>query len=70
MNEPITGYRDLTAEEIETINKLKAMEIEILKFIEGTLEWSASDLRWTHIGKTHIQQGFMALVRAVARPAA
>lgn len=108
----IKGYRELTAEEIDLMNRIKAKGAELLalqaelagrldtdretklcaarKSVEGKeyngipysehsgasdecVEYrrflSAEPLRWASIGKTDIQTGVMALVRAVAQPA-
>lgn len=65
----ISGYRDLDQAEINLINeiKVKGEELGLLcEKLEGMRE--GVDLRWVAIGKTHLQQGIMDLVRAVARP--
>jgi hypothetical protein len=65
----ITGYRDLTQNEIDAMNSIKALAEkvgDIVSNMESSL--GAEDKRWVAIGKTHLQQGFMALTRAVARP--
>ena len=98
----ITGYRDLTQQEIDLMNRIKAKGAEMLelhallvatlKSRRETLEFTVSDdsaytgqivddcraelevfnraepERWAAIGKTDIQTGIMALVRAVAKP--
>lgn len=98
----IRGYRELTAEEIDLMNRIKAKGAELLQLqaeLAGRLstdheckryaaknsklapEDEASDEcvelrrfegaephRWAAIGKTDIQTGIMALVRAVAQP--
>lgn len=66
----ISGYRDLSQQEIDAINRIKEAEIKL-----GEL-WSelAVDLkdsvnfRWLNIAKTHFEEGFSAFVRAVAKP--
>ena len=70
----ITGYRDLTEEEIALMNKVKAKAEEVGKLlaeIEGLhadTGQHAIDMRWLNIGKTDLQKGFMAVVRSIARP--
>lgn len=85
----IAGYRELSQEEIDLMNRIKAAGAELLK-LHGELvdhvrkQLSAASLgdpdefyrlglaepqRWAAIGKTDIQTGIMALVRAVAQPA-
>ena len=66
----IKGYRDLSQDEIDVMNEIKA-EGERLSALCDKLTSAlhpVSDGRWVAIGKTHLQQGIMALVRAVARP--
>ncbi|BDD90899.1 hypothetical protein PanNE5_03390 [Pandoraea sp. NE5] len=108
----ITGYRELSAEEIDLMNRIKAKGAELLAlqselagFLSTQAETKRADARrsmdgksfegrpydeytggsdecdefrrfaaaeptrWAAIGKTDIQTGIMALVRAVAQPA-
>ncbi len=62
----IVGYIEQTPEQIESINALKKLEIEAVNFLEALT--NCAHPRWLSIAKTHIQQGMMAAVRAVARP--
>ncbi len=62
----IVGYVEQTSEQIDYINRLKTSEIDIVKVLD--LLRHCSDPRWISIAKTHIQTGFMAAVRAIARP--
>lgn len=104
----ISGYRELSQEEIDLMNRLKAKGAELLElqaelvghlhnrkrrihreafggvnapidlpldeadYSEDHLEYrrfqAAEPLRWAEIGKTDIQTGVMALIRAVAQP--
>ena len=89
----ITGYRDLSPEEIALMNEVKAKAEEVGQLVEKLREKLApveADMapvqvggetvmavvgfesfeaqRWLTIGQDHLQQGFMALTRAVARP--
>ena len=108
----IAGYRELSQEEVDLMNRIKAKGAELLQLqaelagrLDTELEVAGSDarrsidghevngypatvhtgatpeciefrrfaaaepLRWAAIGKTDIQTGIMALVRAVAQPA-
>lgn len=96
----ISGYRELSAEEIDLMNRIKAKGGELLElqrelmdrlnaqaqhkkheadvkgltYVEGAKEeldrfMAAEPQRWASIGRTDIQTGIMALVRAVAQPA-
>lgn len=67
-HQKITGYRDLSEDEISMINTIKNQGplleeiIRMLNLIDDT------DKRWVAIGKTHLQEGLSALVRSVAKP--
>jgi hypothetical protein len=65
---PITGYRELSPDEIALINQIKAKGIEIDGLI-AELAAAQADPRWLAIGRTDLQQGFMAITRAIAKPA-
>jgi hypothetical protein len=64
----IKGYRELTEQDIEQINDMKDLEQVLLTCINAMSKVQEFDQRWVSIGRTHIEQGFMALVRAIARP--
>ena len=63
----ITGYRELTENEIELMNVVKKLG-EQAESIVILLKASSADQRWVSIGATDIQKGLMALVRSVAKP--
>jgi hypothetical protein len=76
----ISGYGELEQEAIDAMNELKAHESQIINYLASLARvhkqhlhapdgmTNAYDGRWLAIAKTHIQQGFMAANRAVARP--
>lgn len=64
----IKGYRELTAEEVALINMLKDVGNTLGTIINGMAQAKTLDQRWVNIGKTDLQKGIMALVRAVAQP--
>lgn len=65
----IKGYRVLSDNEIALINRIKAVGEQVRVLLEDELvSVSGLDTRWLAIGKTDLQKGFMALVRAVAKP--
>lgn len=71
----ITGYRELDQREIDLMNKVKAKAAEIGVLVDKlrgmkseTMSNPALDQRWVSIGATHLQEGFMALTRAIAKP--
>lgn len=64
----ITGYRELNEAEIKAMNAIKELAGAVGILVEELEEAPGSDQRWVAIGKTHLQEGFMALTRAVAKP--
>ena len=64
----IKGYRDLSEGEIKVMNAVKS-EAERIGLLVEELEANADlDARWVTIAKDHLQQGFMAAVRSIAKP--
>lgn len=74
-HEKITGYRSLSQPEIDLMNEGKALADQVGAYI-GKLRalrlTAPADLvpdpRWVAIGETNCQQGFMALIRSIAKP--
>lgn len=67
-HEKIKGYRDLTQAEIDLMNDAKGKAEDIGKLISVMRDVPDIDQRWLSIAQTDLQKGFMALVRAIARP--
>jgi len=65
---PITGYRDLTASEVELVNKLKELAQVVGVAVEEVATMPNTDKRWAAIARTDLQTGFMALIRSVTQP--
>ena len=63
----IKGYRELNEDEIALMNRIKELGPK-LQLLVADLEGFEMDRRWIAIGKTHLQQGLMALTRSVAKP--
>ena len=64
----ISGYRELTQEEIDQMNALKAVGTQLGFLIKNMKQDPDVDQRWLSIAETHLQQGIMAAVRSVAKP--
>lgn len=65
----ISGYRDLTQDEIDLINGVKMAEVSMGSlWREISLNTDGVDRRWLAVAKTHFEEGFSALVRSIARP--
>lgn len=63
----IKGYRDLSAEEIAAMNKLKALGLELQAALQAASDAGACG-RSLAIATTHLQTGLMWAVRGVAKP--
>jgi hypothetical protein len=64
----IKGYRTLTENEIQSINYVKSIGSDIESLVNQLKMLPDVDQRWISIGVTQLQQGLMALTRAVAKP--
>lgn len=79
----ISGYRELTQQEIDLMNEAKALEAQCLAFhgkVQDVLsdqssipeerdrQVAAQAFRWHAIARTDIETGFMALIRSIAQP--
>lgn len=93
-HQKIKGYRDLSQEEIDLMNEIKAKGAELGVLVDRVYDYISTQGRaarlavgvaadaqdelarlqqadpatWAVIGRTHFQQGLMALTRAVAQP--
>ena len=67
----ITGYRTLSDAEVAAINEIKALAEQVGALVDSLGNrpvLNPLDKRWLAIGKTELQQGFMALTRSIAQP--
>lgn len=64
----ISGYRELSQEEIDAMNAVKAEGSRLQLLIEELRDNDSLDSRWIDIAETHLQQGIMAAVRSIAQP--
>ena len=64
----IKGYRELDEADIMMMNIIKEKGIILGRLIEELRNSDTADQRWVSIGATELQQGLMALTRAVAKP--
>ena len=64
----IKGYRDLSQQEINDMNDIKMEGERLRNVIEVMRTRKEIDQRWVSIAETHLQQGVMAAVRAIAQP--
>lgn len=66
---PVHGYHEQTADAIALVNENKIAEEKLLRVIDYLQASGVEDGRWLAIARTHLEQGFMALNRAIFKPA-
>jgi hypothetical protein len=71
----ISGYRELSQEEIDLMNRIKAFGPELQKlcsdleaYIHNREDFDGSSLNWMQEGRLSLQKGLMFLTRSVANP--
>ena len=64
----ISGYRELSQEEVDLMNEIKQKGKELGELVAKLRAAPELDQRWVSIGATDLQTGFMALIRGVACP--
>lgn len=65
---PVAGYRPQDDERVALVNRNKAAEERVLRILDELRTEPHVDQRWLQIGRTAIEQGFMAVNRAVFQP--
>ena len=66
---PVAGYRPQNAEAVARVNACKLVEESVLRILDEMAARDDIDKRWLAIGRSHIEQGFMAVNRSIFRPA-
>jgi hypothetical protein len=68
----ITGYRELSREEIDLINVIKKYATGVGGIVFSLkadgVKPNSVDQRWLSIAETDLQKGFMSLVRSITKP--
>jgi hypothetical protein len=65
----VAGYRELSDKEVEVVNFTKSMEEQLAGWWLKVGDLVPDlDRRWMAVARTHFQEGFSAIVRAVTRP--
>jgi hypothetical protein len=65
---PVHGYTTQSDKALALVNDNKISEELILRFLDQLQDSPAVDKRWLAIGRTHIEQGWMAINRAIFKP--
>lgn len=65
---PVAGYQPQTTERVNLVNENKRLEEQVLRVLDALAASKQCDARWLAIGRTAIENGFMAVNRAVFQP--
>jgi hypothetical protein len=65
---PVAGYTHQSDDAIAMVNNNKQAEEMILRMLDAMADDTSIDKRWLAVGRTHIEQGFMAINRAIFKP--
>jgi hypothetical protein len=66
---PVAGYRPQSDDRVALVNANKEIEERVLRQLDDILtNRSDIDRRWLAIGRTSIEQGFMAVNRSIFQP--
>ncbi|USN16596.1 hypothetical protein POLEWNIK_00700 [Brevundimonas phage vB_BpoS-Polewnik] len=66
---PVAGYQKQSDGAVNLVNSFKHDEEELLRRLDALKEDDDIDQRWLAIGRTQLEQAFMAINRSVFRPA-
>lgn len=72
---PVSGYKPQSKATVDLVNENKALEEHVLRQLDRLATTTAIngedisiDKRWLAVGRTHLEQAFMAINRAVFQP--
>lgn len=65
---PVAGYRPQTSTAVALVNEMKFREEVILQVLDDLSQDPSIDQRWLAIGRTNLEQAFMAINRSVFKP--
>lgn len=65
---PVQGYRPQSTAAVDLVNENKTIEEQVLRILDALATNPNTDKRWLAIGRTAIENGFMAVNRAVFKP--
>lgn len=67
---PVSGYKPQTQSKVDTVNSFKADEERLLRKLDAMREPTSDnvDQRWLALGRTQLEQAFMAINRSVFQP--
>lgn len=65
---PVAGYKAQSGETVELVNGNKRVEEATLRILDSLAKDPSIDQRWLAIGRTHLEQAWMAINRSIFQP--
>jgi hypothetical protein len=65
---PVAGYLPRSNANVDLVNENKVVEERILRVLDQLAKSADVDKRWLAIGRTGIEQAFMAINRSIFKP--
>ena len=65
---PVSGYTPQSQAKVDLVNRNKEAEERVLRILDELSTGEGVDGRWLQIGRTHVEQAFMAINRAIFKP--
>lgn len=65
---PVAGYKPQTSDNVALVNTNKEIEERVLRRLDDLATIEDVDKRWLAIGRTAIEQAFMAINRSIFKP--
>lgn len=65
---PVKGYQPQSDNAVNQVNLNKETEERLLRTVDFIKDAGMADIRWLSIARTHFEEGFMALNRAIFQP--
>lgn len=65
---PVAGYQAQPQSRVDQVNHFKRVEERILRELDEMRLPAGIDQRWLAIGRTHLEQAFMAINRSILQP--
>jgi hypothetical protein len=65
---PVSGYKPQNQETVDLVNSNKREEELALRNLDALARRADIDQRWLAIGRTHLEQAYMAINRSIFQP--
>lgn len=65
---PLADYQPQSNANVALVNEIKHREEEILRHLDDLADIETIDKRWLAIGRTNLEQAFMAINRSIFKP--